>query len=143
METVAMISRIFFGKAWAIIQAVCVLIVIVLAVGEGGSLFTILFDDLIGRSYSIEFTNFPCEIHYLYRSSWFGPTRKFLVTPEIMEDNEDKGEDSKTWVSKEVKGSKLGESDYFTDGFGATIVIVLRVAALMRMNENLRRAVHY
>lgn len=78
-----------FGKAWAIIQAVCVLIVIV----------------------------------YLYRSSWFGPTRRFLITPEIMEENEDQGDDSKTWVSKDVKGSELGESDYFTDGFGATFVI--------------------
>jgi len=85
--------------------------VIVLALGEGGSLFTIFFNDLTGRYYSIEFTNFPCKIHYLCRSSWFGPTRRFLVTPEIMEDDEDQGEDSKTWVTKEVKGSELGESD--------------------------------
>ena len=51
--------RRFFGNAWTIIQAVCVFIVIVVAVGEGGSLATIRFNDFIGKSYSIEFSNFP------------------------------------------------------------------------------------
>ncbi len=43
--------------------------------------------------------------------------------PGVMEDDEDNGDDSKKWVSKEVRDSTLGESDYFTDGFGATLVI--------------------
>src|ERR1700730_17865655 len=115
--------RRFFGKAWAIIQAVCVLIVIVLAVGEGGSLASILFNDLIGRSYSIEFANFPCKIHYIYRASWFSPMRTYLVTPAVMDDDEDNGDDSKQWITKEVKGSTLDESDYFTDGDGVTFII--------------------
>jgi hypothetical protein len=37
-----------------------------------------------------------------------------------MQDDED---DAKQWVSKEAKESKLGYSNYFTDGFGATFAI--------------------
>jgi hypothetical protein len=88
---------------------------------ENGS--QILFNDFIGRSYSIEFTNFPCKIHYIYRASWFSPMRTFLVMPAVMDDDEGDGDDSKQWVTKEVKGSTLDESDYFTDGDGVTFVI--------------------
>ena len=43
--------------------------------------------------------------------------------PGVMEDDEDNGDDTKQCVSKEVTDSTLDESDYFTDGFGATFLI--------------------
>jgi hypothetical protein len=113
----------FFVGVWSIVKWACVIIVLVLVVGEGGSLGTVLFNDLIGRSYSIEFTDFPCRVYYLYRDSWFSPTHKFLMIPEVPEGEEETGDDAKQWVRKEVTGSKLGESDPFTDGLGATFII--------------------
>jgi hypothetical protein len=50
-------------------------------------------------------------------------TLRTQIMPGVMEDDEDNGDDSKKWVSKEIRDSTLGESDYFTDGFGATLVI--------------------
>jgi hypothetical protein len=122
--------RTFFARAWAIVQRICVFVVVVLAIAEGSSLLGIFWNDLIGRSYSIEFNNFPCTIYYVERASWFAPTRRFLLTPELVEDAEDNSDESKHWVSKLVEGSKLGESNpIFDANGGATFTIRPSIAS--------------
>jgi hypothetical protein len=57
------------------------------------------------------------------------------IMPGVMEDDEDNGDDSKKWVSKEVRDSTLDESDYFTEEMPHLVNLLLpaeKKAALPR-----------
>jgi hypothetical protein len=102
-------NRLFLGL-WKFILGFSVLMLLCLAWNEGLSVFKTLFFDLIGRSYAIEFHNFPCKIYYTERDWWFGQTHRFAVRIEKDDDG------NPIWCQQEVERGKVaGPSLPFLD----------------------------
>lgn len=104
-------------------QILSIVLVAVIALGEGGSLFSVLFDDAIGRSYWIEFNNFPTQIVYNEKTWWFGPVLRYVVRPEKNADEEDEQDASIVWSMRELKGKQLTQRRDFGDSVGASFTI--------------------
>jgi hypothetical protein len=115
--------RLFY-RPWSAFKILCVILLAAIALGEGASIFTVLFDDAIGRIYWIEFTNFPTQIVYTEKSWWFGPVRKYLVRPEKNLDEDDEQNADVVWSMRELKGKQLGYRQNLGDpGAGVSFTI--------------------
>jgi hypothetical protein len=93
---------------WRTVQCISIFVLIVIVVYEGASIFRVLFDDAIGRRYSIEFRNSPTQIVYTEKSWWFGPTWTYVIRAEKDEDSEDEED---VWSMRELKGTQLGDRE--------------------------------
>ncbi len=113
-----------FHRLWSAFQILCVILLAVIVLGEGISIFKVLFDDAIGRSYRIEFNNIPTQIVYTEKSWWFGPVRRYVIRTEKNLDEVDDQDAMVLWSMRELKGKQLGERQNLGDPLdGATFLI--------------------